>query len=159
MFTKFHGIQLANDGFIKALRVEIVDVDPSPIVAGRIWYNSIEKTFKISDLDFEDNIVIKTISQEADEGSTSFALSVLALQIQQDPVEWGVTRTTASVTRTDVVFDPAESAYRAAYLQGAQTASGEGKSIVDRDRTETLVGESHRAAPDEKTRITRSDDV
>lgn len=65
----------------------------------------------------------------------------------------------AEVTRTDVVFDPADSAYRAAYAKGAQTASGEGKSIVDRDRTETIVGESHRAAPDEKTRITRSDDV
>lgn len=65
----------------------------------------------------------------------------------------------AEVTRTDVVFDAADSAYRAAYVKGAQTASGEGKSIVDRDRTETLVGDSHRAAPDEKTRITRSDDV
>ena len=68
-------------------------------------------------------------------------------------------QTEAEVTRTDVVFDPADSAYRAAYLKGAETASGEGKSIVDRDRTETMVGESHRAAPDEKTRVTRSDDV
>ena len=65
----------------------------------------------------------------------------------------------AEVTRTDVVFDAADSAYRRTYVDGAQTASGEGKSIVDRDRTETVVGESLRASPAEKTRITRSDDV
>ena len=65
----------------------------------------------------------------------------------------------AEVTRTDVVFDVADSAFRRAYADGAQTASGEGKSIVDRDRTETVVGESLRASPAEKTRITRSDDV
>ena len=65
----------------------------------------------------------------------------------------------AEVTRTDVVFDAADSAYRRTYVDGARTASGEGKSIVDRDRTETVVGESLRASPAEKTRITRSDDV
>ena len=65
----------------------------------------------------------------------------------------------AEVTRTDVVFDVADSAFRRTYADGAQTASGEGKSIVDRDRTETVVGESLRASPAEKTRITRSDDV
>ena len=65
----------------------------------------------------------------------------------------------AEVTRTDVVFDPADSAYRAAYSKGAQTASGEGKSIFDRERTETVLGETHRASPDEKTRITRNEDV
>ena len=65
----------------------------------------------------------------------------------------------AEATRTDVVFDPADSAYRAAYSKGAQTASGEGKSIFDRERTETVLGETHRASPDEKTRITRNDDV
>ena len=38
-------------------------------------------------------------------------------------------RAEAEVTRTDVVFDPAESAYRTTYLKGAETASGEGKSL------------------------------
>jgi len=97
------------------------------------------------------------ISQDGDELQAK--AEVPAMHPEDGVDKSNVTAPEAEVTRTDVVFDPAESAYRAAYLKGAETASGEGKSIVDRDRTETLVGESHRAAPDEKTRITRSDDV
>lgn len=62
------------------------------------------------------------------------------------------------VTRTDVTFSEEESAYRE-LAKGAKTASGEGRSIVDRERTATMVGDSHRASAEEKTRITRQDDA
>jgi len=64
----------------------------------------------------------------------------------------------AEVTRTDVIFSEEESAFRE-FAKGAETASGEGRSIVDRERTATMVGDAHRASAEEKTRITRQDDA
>lgn len=44
---KFHGIELAQNGYIKNTRVEIIQGDPiGTLLPGRIWYNDIENEWK-----------------------------------------------------------------------------------------------------------------
>ena len=58
-YVKFHGIKLADGSEIENLRVEKVTADPTPISAGRLWYNETTKAFKFSSLDGSGNIIIR----------------------------------------------------------------------------------------------------
>jgi len=58
-FPKFHGINLAANGFIENLRVERLAADPSPVSAGRVWYNTTEKALKYSSLDDTGAVVVQ----------------------------------------------------------------------------------------------------
>ena len=49
-FPIYHGITLAANSFIENLVVEKLEFDPIPVEAGRVWYNTTEKTFKQSSL-------------------------------------------------------------------------------------------------------------
>lgn len=52
MLQKVHGFELADNGEIRKLRPEVVDADPTDIVAaGRIWYNKTQHALKFSDVD------------------------------------------------------------------------------------------------------------
>lgn len=64
-FPKFHGIQLAANGFIENLRAERLSADPSPMSAGRLWYNTTEKALKYSSLDETGAVVIQTFGNVA----------------------------------------------------------------------------------------------
>lgn len=59
-FPKFHGITIAQNGFIENLRVERLEADPVPSVAGRIWFNTAERAFKFSALDTEGAVIVRT---------------------------------------------------------------------------------------------------
>lgn len=57
---KFHGIELAKNSNIKNAVVESLAADPLVTEAGRAWYNSTSKTWKMSTLDALGAVVIKT---------------------------------------------------------------------------------------------------
>ena len=50
-FPKFHGITIANNAWIENATVERLASDPTPLTAGRIWYNTTTKELKFSSLD------------------------------------------------------------------------------------------------------------
>lgn len=65
MFQKVHGFELADNGEIRKLRPEVVDDDPTDIVAaGRIWYNKTEHKLKFSDLDDDGVMVTRMVMDE-----------------------------------------------------------------------------------------------
>ena len=49
-FPIHHGITLAPNAYIENLQLEILTSDPIPVAAGRIWFNSTEKSVKYSTL-------------------------------------------------------------------------------------------------------------
>jgi hypothetical protein len=57
-FLKFHGIELAQNSYVENLTLESLATDPTPLGAGRLWYNTTDKLFKFSSLDDNDNVVI-----------------------------------------------------------------------------------------------------
>lgn len=63
-FPKFHGITLAQNAFIENLRVERLDADPTPLTAGRIWFNTTEKALKYTSLGESDEVVIHTFGNK-----------------------------------------------------------------------------------------------
>jgi hypothetical protein len=58
-FIKFHGVQLAENAFVKNMRIEQLASDPTPVAAGRLWYNTTSKVFKFSSLDANDAVVVR----------------------------------------------------------------------------------------------------
>jgi len=55
------GIHLGPNGVIENLVVEKLDVDPSPVEAGRIWFNTTEGTYKAGHLDGNGSVVVLTL--------------------------------------------------------------------------------------------------
>ena len=51
LFPKYHGIQLANGSTIDNLHVERLAADPSPVTAGRVWFNTADKQMKFTGID------------------------------------------------------------------------------------------------------------
>lgn len=49
MLAKFHGISLADQGYIEKMRVENLASDPTAVAAGRIWYNSTDGKLKYTE--------------------------------------------------------------------------------------------------------------
>jgi len=61
-FRKHHGITLANNSWIENMHVERLAADPSPLVAGRLWYNETDKLLRFSTLDAGGAVVIRAIA-------------------------------------------------------------------------------------------------
>ena len=59
-FRKFNGITLKNNATIENLHIERLASDPSVVEAGRLWYNSTDKTIKMSVRNASDSLVVKT---------------------------------------------------------------------------------------------------
>lgn len=59
-FPIFHGISLADNSWIENLHVEVLDADPVPLAAGRLWFNSADKVFKYSGLDATGAVIVRT---------------------------------------------------------------------------------------------------
>jgi hypothetical protein len=62
LYKIHHGIKLADNSEIYNLEIEKLINDPNPIRIGRIWYNRIDKLFKYTTLDENNNIVIETFA-------------------------------------------------------------------------------------------------
>lgn len=62
VFTKVHGLRLAQNGFIQNLVVENLTVDPSSLEAGRSWYNTADKQYKFATLDANGSVVVRTFA-------------------------------------------------------------------------------------------------
>lgn len=59
--VKVHGLEIANGADIKNLVVEQLATDPAGIAtAGRVWFNTASKTWKISTLDAENAVIVKS---------------------------------------------------------------------------------------------------
>jgi len=65
-FRKYHGITLAGNSWIENLHVERLATDPTPLVAGRIWYNETDKALRFSSLDSEGAVAVVDVSSAAD---------------------------------------------------------------------------------------------
>ena len=76
-FPKFHGISLANNGFIENLRVERLAADPVPASAGRIWFNTTEKVLKFSSLDGAGAVVVQTFGTHAEIAALEAVVTVI----------------------------------------------------------------------------------
>jgi len=64
-FQKVHGFELADNGFIKKLRPEVVSQDPNDITtAGRIWYNANDHQLKFSDMNDEGQLITRIVIDE-----------------------------------------------------------------------------------------------
>ncbi|CAB4122409.1 hypothetical protein UFOVP35_14 [uncultured Caudovirales phage] len=59
-FPVFHGITLAQNAFVENLNLEILSTDPTPVNAGRIWFNSTDKSVKFSTLDSSGAVIVRT---------------------------------------------------------------------------------------------------
>ena len=75
MTMTIHGLRLANNSTADNFHVERLIADPTPVAAGRFWFNTTEKVMKYSTLDAGGAVVVKIIS---DGGSV--ATSITALQ-------------------------------------------------------------------------------
>ena len=65
-FRKHHGITLANNSWIENMHVERLAADPTPLVAGRIWYNETDKVLRFSSLDGVGAVIVIDVSSASD---------------------------------------------------------------------------------------------
>ncbi len=81
-FPVYHGITLAQNAYIENLNVEILATDPSPVSAGRIWYNSTAKVFKQSTLDGTGAVVVRTYATKEElDAAVSDIVTALAANV------------------------------------------------------------------------------
>lgn len=79
-FPIFHGITLADQSYIENMHIELLAADPVPVLAGRIWFNTTDKLFKMSTLDAGNAVVVRSFVD-------SFALA--AVQSELDATQAG----------------------------------------------------------------------
>jgi len=65
-YARMHGMEIIGSETINNLNVERLAADPTPVVAGRIWYNDTDKVMRLSSLDSAGAIVVQTFATEAD---------------------------------------------------------------------------------------------
>ena len=65
-FPKFHGITLAGNAYIQNAVVETLETDPAVTKAGRLWYNSTEKSVKLVRVNTTGSLEVKTIGAKED---------------------------------------------------------------------------------------------
>jgi len=65
-FTEFHGISMAENSFIENLVIETLTTDPVPTEAGRIWFNSTDKQYKVSSLDSSGGVIVRSFGTKED---------------------------------------------------------------------------------------------
>ena len=65
-FPKFHGITLAGNAYIQNAVVETLEADPAVTKAGRMWYNSTEKSVKLVRVNTTGSLEVKTIGAKED---------------------------------------------------------------------------------------------
>jgi hypothetical protein len=89
-FQKVHGFELADNGFIKKLRPEVVMQDPDDIkTAGRIWYNRVDHKLKFSDFNDDGELVTRIVLDEEEVKNHTAAMSTSTRGIEiltDDPV-------------------------------------------------------------------------
>jgi hypothetical protein len=61
-----HGFRIADGGALENAVVEKLVTDPSPIEAGRLWYNTTEKKIKFSSLNGTGAVVVESFSSAAE---------------------------------------------------------------------------------------------
>lgn len=73
-FAKVHGLNVVGSGYIKNASIEQLSTDPTVSVAGRMWYNSLAKRWKMS-TDVSGSIVVRSFAtyEEFDAFVTSIA--------------------------------------------------------------------------------------
>jgi len=71
-FPVFHGITLAANAYVENLNLEILSADPSPVAAGRVWFNSTDKVVRYSSLNSSGAVVVRTI-KDAESAATELA--------------------------------------------------------------------------------------
>ena len=80
-FPKFHGITLALNAFIENLTAERLSADPSPLSAGRLWYNTTAKALKFSSLDAGGAVIVETIATGAQVQDALDQLAALGVRV------------------------------------------------------------------------------
>lgn len=83
-FTKVHGLQLAQNSYVKNFGVETVDVDPSISTTGKVWFNTVDKKFKCTTLDSDGSTIIVKSFATLDE--LSDAINNLNTAIEQSAI-------------------------------------------------------------------------
>lgn len=63
-FPKAHGLTIASNGYIENMVVERLSSDPTVSEAGRIWFNTTDKDFKISTLDGGGGVITRSLGSE-----------------------------------------------------------------------------------------------
>jgi len=63
-FTEIHGLKLAQNSYIENFIVETLASDPTPSVAGRVWFNSATKQYKASVLDASGAVVVQVLGNK-----------------------------------------------------------------------------------------------
>lgn len=80
-FPKFHGIALAANSWISNAVVENLAADPTPLGAGRIWYNTSDKSLKFSSLDTGGAITVQVVATGADVAAAVAAIAALGARV------------------------------------------------------------------------------
>lgn len=65
-FRRVHGMTLANNSWVENFHFERLSTDPAVLEAGRVWYNTAQKRYKISLRDSENNLVIRNFVDNKD---------------------------------------------------------------------------------------------
>jgi hypothetical protein len=76
-FKKYHGITLPAGAFIENMNVEQLAADPTPLSAGRIWFNSTAKLLKFSSLDSEGAVIVQSFGSDADLAALEAVVNVI----------------------------------------------------------------------------------
>jgi len=80
-FPKFHGITLAQNSWIANAVVENLASDPLPITAGRIWFNTTNKTLNFSSLDAGGAVIVQSAATAADIAGLQSQLTALGARV------------------------------------------------------------------------------
>lgn len=65
-FPIYHGITLSANAYIENFNVEMLAADPSPVAAGRVWYNTTDRVYKQSTLDATGAVVVRSFATVED---------------------------------------------------------------------------------------------
>jgi hypothetical protein len=107
-FPKHHGIELAGNAFIVNHSVEQLASDPVADVAGRSWYNTTSKTWKMSTLSALGAVEVKTFMTE--EAYTAYVTSVASTTAGQGSALVGYSGHTGSNGNFSVAANTTETA-------------------------------------------------
>lgn len=97
-FPKHHGIVLAANSWIENASFERLAVDPVPVAAGRVWFNTTDRVFKYSTLDGVGAVVINSVASV--EALTATMSDLSAVDTRLTTVETNMFKHDGSVAMT-----------------------------------------------------------
>ena len=164
-FPIFHGVTLAAGATLDNLNVEILASDPSPVSAGRIWFNSTTKQLKYSSLNSGGAVIVVANVVAADvaaalSSSESYTDAAIASLVDTAPALLNTLNELAAAIADDANFATTVTAQIAAAkseIQGGVSGAFDTLAEVETalgviNGADSVTGSIAKAVKTEKTR-------